>query len=153
MKAERFVIVVLAVALFASLASSSGQAPTRRYIGEVRASETEKLPFSEGVLVGDTLYVSGNLGLDPQTGQAPAELGDEIRLLLDSVEKTLAEAGMTMDDLVNVQVFCTDLTLYDTFNQAYRKRFKKSVPARMFVGAGSLLRGAHFEVNGIAVRR
>ena len=59
---------------------------------------------------------------------------------------------MTMDDLVSVQVFCSDVALYDDFNAVYRTYFTGDPPARAFLGAGTLLRGARFEVMGIAVR-
>ena len=109
------------------------------------------LPFSDGVLVGDTLFLSGRIGIDSRTMQAAADVGEEIRLMLDGVRATLECAGMTMDDLVYVQVYCTDLSLYDQFNTAYRKYFGKNLPARAFLGAGSLLRGARFEMQAIAV--
>jgi len=60
---------------------------------------------------------------------------------------------MAMDDLVSVQVFCTDFTLYDTFNGVYRPYFHEHFPARAFLGVASLIRGAHFEIMGIAVKR
>jgi 2-iminobutanoate/2-iminopropanoate deaminase len=60
---------------------------------------------------------------------------------------------MTMDDLVTVQVFCTDLSLFEKWNGVYRGYFGHDLPARAFIGAGSLLRGAHFEMQAIAVRR
>ena len=110
-------------------------------------------PFSDAILAGDTLYLSGRIGLDPKTAQAPADIEQEIRLLLDGVKSTLGAAGMTMDDLVYVQVFCTDLTLYDRFNGMYRGYFTKDYPARAFIGSGQLLRGGHFEVQAIAVRQ
>lgn len=110
------------------------------------------LPFSDGILVGNTLYLSGRLGTDPKTGQVPADLDEEIRLMLDGFQQTLAAAGMTMDHLVTVTVYCPDLTLYDRFNAAYRRAFTKDFPARAFIGSGPLLRGAHFEIQGIAVR-
>jgi len=80
-------------------------------------------------------------------------LEQEIKILLDGIRSTLQEAGMTMDDLVSVQVFCPDVSLYDKFNSAYRGYFGKEYPARAFVGSGPLLRGAHFEMLGIAVKR
>jgi len=110
------------------------------------------LPFSDGLLVGDTLFLSGRIGIDPRTMQAAADIGEEVRLMLDGIRATLEAAVMTMDDLVYVQVYCTDLSLYDTFNAAYRKYFGKDLPARAFVGAGSLLRNARFEMQGIAMR-
>jgi 2-iminobutanoate/2-iminopropanoate deaminase len=109
-------------------------------------------PFSNAILSGDTLYLAGSIGLDPKTGKPPEKIEDEIKLLLDSYKTTLAQANMTMDDLVYVTVYCSDLTYYDKFNAAYRTYFTKDFPARAFIGAGSLLRGGHFEMQGIAVR-
>ena len=110
------------------------------------------LPFSAGVTVGDTFYVSGHLGLDNETGQAPADPTVEAGLLMDAFAATLAKAGMNMDDLVQVQVYCTDLALYKTFNTVYRKRFQGDFPSRAFVGCATLLRGSRFEMLGIARR-
>ncbi|MGO9210875.1 MAG: RidA family protein [Terriglobales bacterium] len=121
----------------------------RRYINI--GGRPANLPFSDGVLVGDTLFLSGRIGIDPRTMQAAADVGEEIRLLLDGIRATLEAAGMTMDDLVYVQVYCTDLSLYDKFNAAYRKYFGKDLPARAFLGAGSLLLNARFEMQAIAM--
>ena len=119
----------------------------------VLPSRTDKLPYSDGVLVGDTLYLAGKIGIDPQTGKPPEDIEKEIRLLLDGMKTTLAAADMTMDDLVSVQVYCPDLSLYEKFNEIYRTYFSKNFPARAFIGSGPLLRGGRFEVQGIAVRR
>ena len=110
-------------------------------------------PFSDAVVVGDTVYLAGRIGVDPRTGMAPEDPDREIRLLLDGVRSVLAETGLTMDDLVFVQVFCPDLALYDRFKGVYRGYFGKDFPARAFVGSGPLLRGGRFEMQGIAVRR
>lgn len=116
-------------------------------------STAPNLPFSGAVQVGDMLYVSGHLGLDPETRQAPEDAEREAELVLDAVAATLGKADMTMDDLVQVQIFCTDLSLYETFNEVYRERFSAGFPARAFIGTSDLLRGCHFEVLGIAARR
>jgi 2-iminobutanoate/2-iminopropanoate deaminase len=116
--------------------------------------DNPQLPFSGGILTGNTLYLSGRIGIEAKTGKAPAEMDAEIKLLLDHVSDTLKAAGMTMDDLVYVQVACTDLALYDKFNAAYRSYFTgKEFPAREFIGVASILRGGHFEVQAIAVKR
>jgi reactive intermediate/imine deaminase len=116
--------------------------------------KTVQAPFSDGILAGNTLYLAGRIGLDPKTGQPPAQIEDEIKLMLDSLKGTLTQAGMTMDDLVYVQIACTDLSLFDKFNPIYKSYFTtKDYPAREFIGAGSLLRGGHFELQAIAVRR
>jgi 2-iminobutanoate/2-iminopropanoate deaminase len=126
-------------------------AAARRYVN--LKDRPVQAPFSDAVLAGDTLYLAGRIGVDPQTGVAPPDLDREIRLLLDGTKAVLAEAGLTMDDLVFVQVYCPDLTLYDRFNAAYRGYFGQDFPARAFIGSGPLLRGGHFEMQGIAVRR
>lgn len=111
-----------------------------------------QLPFTDAVLVGDTLYISGRIGLDPATGMAPADVDEEIRLLFDGFAAVLAEAGMTMDDLVWVQIFSPDVSLWERFNAAYVRRFTGELPARAFVGSGPLLKGGRFEMMGIAVK-
>jgi 2-iminobutanoate/2-iminopropanoate deaminase len=111
------------------------------------------LPFSNGVLVGDTFYMSGHIGFDPQTKKVPAEVDKEIRFLMNSFRETLARANLTMADLVFVQVFCSDVSLFDQFNAIYRTYFSAEFPARAFLGSGPLLFGARFEIQGIAVKR
>jgi enamine deaminase RidA (YjgF/YER057c/UK114 family) len=112
----------------------------------------EPLPFSDAVLVGDTLYLSGRIGIDPVTGIAPADVDQELRLLFDSFEAVLAQAGMTMNDLVWVQIFSPDVSLWKRFNALYVQRFSKELPARAFVGSGPLLKNGRFEMMGIAVK-
>jgi len=112
-----------------------------------------QLPFSNGVLAGNTLYLAGVIGIDRTTNRPPDDLEKEIRMALDQMKTVLAEAGMTMDDLVSVQVFCPDLSLFPRFNEVYRTYFTKDLPARAFIGSGPLLFGGHFEIQGIAVKR
>jgi 2-iminobutanoate/2-iminopropanoate deaminase len=109
------------------------------------------LPFSPGLQLGDTLYVSGHLGITAAL-KTPIDAEQEATLVLASVASTLKDAGMTMDDLVYVEIFCTDLSLYSTFNKVYAVSFHKPYPARDFIGVKDLLFGNHFEVMGIAVR-
>ena len=111
------------------------------------------MPFSDAVLVGNTLYIAGHIGLDAKTGQPPATAEEEAKLALDDIKRTLEVAGMTMDDLVSVQVFCSDLALYNAFNDVYRGYFHGEFPARAFLGSGKLLRGGRFELLGVAVKR
>lgn len=138
-----FVLVAMPAALAAQ---------ARRYIDPRMASDTTVPPFSAGVVVGNTLYLAGKIGLTADR-KIPATAEEEARLVLDDMKATLEKAGMTMDDLVSVQIFCSDVKHYDAFNKVYRTYFKKEFPARAFLGAGTLLFGARFEVQGIAVKR
>ncbi len=124
----------------------------RRYVDPRMAADTSALPFSGGVLVGNTFYLAGKIGLTADR-RVPTTAAEEARLVLNDVKATLETVGMTMDDLVSVQVFCSDVSHYDAFNRVYRTYFKKEFPARAFLGSGTLLFGARFEVQGIAVRR
>ena len=136
----------LALVALAFLFGSAATAQEVTYINANSATNTGGSPFSGAVMVGNTLYLSGMLGRG-DTGEAAA------RNVLDAMQSTLAQADMTMDDLVNVQVFADDLGDYAAFNEVYRTYFTREFPARAFIGSGSLLANARFEVIGIAVRR
>jgi 2-iminobutanoate/2-iminopropanoate deaminase len=140
------------VALLTALASDSSAQETRRYINPSTVADSATGPFSGAVMVGNTLYLSGTIGLD-ENRQVPASAEQEARNVLNNVRGTLEAAGMSMDDLVSVQVFCSDVAHYDAFNRVYRTFFTAEFPARAFLGAGTLLFGARFEVQGIAARR
>ena len=133
-----------------SIASNAGD---RKFIVNPRPADTKALPFSDGVLVGNTLYIAGHIGLDPKTGLAAADPEQEAHLVMDGIKKTVENAGLSMDDVVSVQVFCTDLKLYDTFNSVYKTYFHGDFPARAFIGTDKLLRNGHYEVLGIAMKR
>lgn len=143
-------MIVLATASLSAQAAPKKAGAQSRYINLPKPVQA---PFSDGVLAGNTLYIAGRIGVDPKSGKPPDDLEQEVRILLDGFKSVLAETGMTMDDLVFVQVFCPDLSLYGKFNDVYKTYFGKDYPARAFVGSGPLLRGGHFEMNGIAVKR
>ncbi len=150
-----FLAVVLAVGGILTVRGAFSQVtiqPTRKVIN--LPGKSTELPFSDAILSGNTLYLAGRLGLDPKTGKAPEKIEDEIKILLDSEKDVLSAGGMTMDDLVYVQIACTDLSLFEKFNPIYKSYFStKDYPAREFIGAGSLLRGGHFELQAIAVKK
>jgi 2-iminobutanoate/2-iminopropanoate deaminase len=150
-----FLAVVLAVAGVVTVRGAMSQVtiqPTRKVIK--LAGGPTQAPFSDAILSGNTLYLAGRIGIDTKTGKVPEKIEDEIKLLLDGERDVLAQAGMTMDDLVYVQVACTDLSLFGRFNPIYASYFStKDYPAREFIGAGSLLAGGHFELQAIAVKR
>lgn len=144
--------VTCTLVLLLLLNSSIALAGERAVIKPRLASDANALPFSGAVLVGDTLYLSGDIGLD-ENRQIPDTAEAEARLVMDSIQATLKEAGMSMDDLAFVQIFCSDVSHYDAFNSVYRQYFTREFPARAFIGAGKLLFNARFEVQAIAVKR
>jgi 2-iminobutanoate/2-iminopropanoate deaminase len=110
-------------------------------------------PFSDAVRAGKTLYVSGRIGIDPSTSKPPEDVADEARALMENLKGVLDAAGMKMKDLVQITVFCPDLSQYGAFNDVYLSYFEGDLPARAFVGSGPLLFGARFELTAIAVSR
>lgn len=144
------VLRLLAIILFAGAVHAADS--ERTFITPPGADPKAAPPYSSGVLVNGTYYVSGSLGLDPATGKVPADAEAEAHLVLDSVKQTLERAGLTMGDLVSVTIYCTDLDLYDKFNAVYRSYFQDHYPSRAFIGVAKLVRGARFEVAGVAVK-
>jgi 2-iminobutanoate/2-iminopropanoate deaminase len=148
MTLHRFACFVLFLTL--PMVASAGD---RKFIVNPRPADTKALPFSDAVLVGNTLYIAGHIGIDPKTGQAPADPEQEAHLVMDGVKKTVENAGLSMDDVVSMQIFCTDLKLYEMFNSVYKTYFHGDFPARAFIGTDKILRNGHYEVLGIAIKR
>ena len=150
-----FLVMALTVAGVLTVNGAFSKASPQTTRKAIKIGEmSSQLPFSDAILAGNTLYMAGRIGIDPKTGKAPEKIEDEIKLLLDGEKEVLSQAGMTMDDLVYVQISCTDLSLFPKFNPIYRTYFTtKDLPAREFIGAASLLAGGHFELQAIAVKR
>ena len=139
------------VAVCAATLANAADADRHYVPAPAPAGNAPAAPFSEGVMAGGTFYVAGHIGTDPATQKVPATADAEAHRVLDAVKQTLGQAGLSMDDLVSVTVYCTDLQLYDAFNAVYRSYFQGHYPARAFIGVNQLVRGAHFEVAGVAV--
>ena len=116
-------VIGLGVLAVAGFAQSS---PKVQYLN--LSGSSGNLPFSTVVLVGDTLYMGAASGVDPATGAPPPDIQDEARIAMDGLKARLALAGMTMDDLVVVQVYCPDRSVYADFNTVYRTYFKDRFP-------------------------
>jgi len=152
----KLILLVIGFVMGAALVRVVRRPVERRYFkGSNLSLERQGLavPYSDAVLAGNTMYVAGRIGTDPNSGAIPPDIEQEVRFMLDSFKAALAKGGMTMNDVVMVQVYCPDLSLYSRFNAIYLTYFTSDLPARAFLGSGALLGGAHFEMLGIAVRR
>jgi 2-iminobutanoate/2-iminopropanoate deaminase len=107
--------------------------------------------FSPGILDGGTLYVSGQIGSDLKTRKVPESFEDEVRTSLENIRLILNEAKMDYSDIVNVQVFLTDMSLFPRMNAVYSSIIKAPRPARATVGVAALAaKDAHIEISVIA---
>jgi 2-iminobutanoate/2-iminopropanoate deaminase len=125
---------------------------------ERKAIETDEAPaalgaYSQGLLAGNTLYVSGQLGIDPATGKlVEGGTAAQARQALENVMAILLKANMSMRDAVQVQVFLGDMGDFKAFNEVYKTFFKEPYPARAVVQVGPLPAGGAVEILVTAVK-
>lgn len=142
---------ILALLALAS-AATAGERSKIEYLNSGKVMPTT-LPFSEAVRVGDTLYLSGQVGIKPGTMQiVPGGIREEARQTLDNIKTALEANGYAMGDVVKCTVMLADISEWATFNEVYRTFFSAPYPARSALGANGLALGARVEVECIAVR-
>jgi 2-iminobutanoate/2-iminopropanoate deaminase len=130
----------------------SAQSSSRRVIRPERAPNTG-LPYSSGIMVGNTLYIAGHLGRDPVTSQlAKGGIEAETRQSIANIGEVLKAAGMSFKDVTTVTVYITDFKEFDRFNAVYREYFPSDPPARATVQVAALNAGARVELQMIAAR-
>lgn len=114
----------------------------------------KNLPFSEAVRVGDTLYLSGQIGNRPGTLElVPGGLEAEARQVMHNIASTLQAHGYRLDELVKCTVMLADMAEWPAFNEIYRSFFGGHYPARSAFGVSGLALGARVEVECLAVKR
>ena len=111
-------------------------------------------PYSHGVLAGETLYVSGQLGLDPISGVLEAGIEAQTKKGLGNLSAILETAGMIPTNIVKTTIFLTDMSDFAAVNEIYAAYFKdvREFPARSCVAVAALPKGAIFEIEAIAVK-
>ncbi len=107
-------------------------------------------PYSPGVKLGDMLYLSGQLGLDPATGTLPEGVEAQAEQSLKNIENLLAEAGATMANVVKTTVFLADIADFARVNEVYAKHFEAPFPARSAVQVAAIPAGGLVEIEVIA---
>ncbi|MDQ5878041.1 MAG: hypothetical protein QG638_773 [Pseudomonadota bacterium] len=107
--------------------------------------------YSQAVKVGDTVYLSGQIGLDPQSGQLVDGIDAQIVRVFDNLKAVAEAAGGSLADVVKLNVFLTDLGNFAKVNETMAKYFQQPYPARAAVGVASLPRGALVEADAVMV--
>lgn len=135
----------------AAPATAGPERPAVEFLNSGRVLPTG-LPFSEAVRHGDTLYLSGQIGVVPGSLQlVPGGIEAETRQTMDNIRTTLAAHGLSMGDVVKCTVMLADMAEWGRFNDVYRTYFTGRYPARSALGANGLALGARVEVECIAV--
>ena len=109
-------------------------------------------PYSQAVKAGETLYISGQIGLNPDTGQLEDQtLETETRQMMANVKAILNEAGMTLEHIVKCTIYLAEMDTFPTINTLYGQYFGEQPPAREAIAVKELPKGAHVEIAVIAV--
>jgi len=119
--------------------------------------ETEKAPqavgpYSQGICTGEMLFTAGQIALDPYSGQLVAgEIEDQTHRVLQNLAAILEAAGSSLDSVVKVTVFLTDMSLFKRMNTVYSEYFVRTPPARSTVEVSALPLGAQIEIECVAM--
>lgn len=149
-------LAVLAVAVPALLTSQLGRAGDAAEVEFLNSGAVlpSSLPFSEAVRHGDTLYLSGQIGVKPGTLElVDGGLAAEARQTLENIRATLEAHGYGMGDVIKCTVMLADMSEWAAFNEIYQRYFEPPYPARSAFGASGLAMGGRLEVECIAARR
>jgi 2-iminobutanoate/2-iminopropanoate deaminase len=110
-------------------------------------------PYSQAVLAGKTLYVSGQIALDPDTGELINEnITEETHAVMKNMEAILRASGFAFSDVVKCTIFIRDMGQFGTINEAYGQYFKANPPARETVEVSKLPKNVNVEISCIAVK-
>lgn len=105
--------------------------------------------YSQAIKVGDTVYLSGQIGLDPSTMQMAEGIDAQIHRVFQNLRAVSVAADSSFDDLVKLNVYLTDLSHFAKVNEIMSSYFRQPYPARAAVGVASLPRGALIEMDGV----
>ncbi len=107
-------------------------------------------PYSQAIRAGHFLFISGQLGIDPASGELAGDFEGQVRLALANVGAILEKAGLSWDNVVKTTVYLTDMSLFGRFNEIYSEVLGSGLPARSAVAVKELPKGALVEVEAIA---
>lgn len=107
--------------------------------------------YSQAVKVGDTVYLSGQIGLDPATMQMVEGIEAEVHRVFKNLQAVTEASGGSLADIVKLNIFLTDLSHFALVNTIMAEYFKQPYPARAAVGVASLPKGASIEADGVMV--
>ena len=144
-KMLRLIAAVALVSLYVTLGLGSEKRVVRPPGAEPSAS------WSHGILVGDTLYISG-MGGEDAAGKIPGNFEEEVKQALDNIGSVLKTAGMSPNDVVSVQVYLTDAATFERMNAVYKAYFKDPRPTRTTVVVAKLVGQGHIEITATARR-
>lgn len=110
-------------------------------------------PYSQGVDIGNMIFTSGQIPLDPKTGEIPEGISNQAKVSLSNVKGVIEAAGLTMSDIIKMTVFLKDMNDFAAMNEVYKTFFEEPYPARSAVEVARLPKDVLVEIEAIAVRK
>lgn len=151
MRIRNIVISLLVLSLVASCQQESNQRVVKNIISTKNAPAAVG-PYSQAIKVGNTLYCSGQIAIDPQTGELVNDtIENETRQVLDNLGAVLREGDMDYSDVVRATVYMSDIENYGKINTIYAQYFKEKPPSRAAVQVGNLPKNVNVEISCIAI--
>ena len=150
LKMMRLPAAALGMLLAAAFSCQLGLAQEHKAIN---LSPARGLPFSDGIVAGNTLYVAGQEGTDDAGKLAAGGIGPETKAALDNIAKVLKAAGYEMKDVVSVTVYLADIHDFPEMNKVYKTVLPDPKPARATIQAAALVNDARVEIAAIAVKK
>lgn len=141
-------ILTLAVAAAFSIATPAWAQQKRA----ITVGESKGLPFSDGIVVGNTLYIAGTEGTDETNKLKAGGIGPETQAALDNIAKVVKQAGFEMSDIVSVTVYLADIKEFPDMNKVYKTVMPDPKPTRATVQVAGLVNNARIEISAIAVK-
>lgn len=134
-----------------ALILSPAPSPAQEHRAVNLSGASQNLPFSDGIVAGDTLYVAGQQGTD-SNGKLKDGISDQTEATLERIRQVVLKAGFEMKDVVTVNVYLSDIADFAAMNKVYTTFFPSPKPARTTIQAAGLVNGAKVEISAVAVR-
>jgi 2-iminobutanoate/2-iminopropanoate deaminase len=109
-------------------------------------------PYSQAVVTGDFIFCSGQIGLDPKTGELKKNLEEQTEQIFKNIKAVLEEEFCDLNNIIKTTVFLTDMKNFKKMNEIYEKNFKNHKPARSTIGVKELPKDAVVEIEVTAIR-
>jgi 2-iminobutanoate/2-iminopropanoate deaminase len=149
-KSLRLLTAIFALTLAASCGAQSAYGQEHKAIN---LGSAKGLPFSDGIVAGNTLYIAGQEGSDESGKLASGGIAAETKAALDNIEKVVKAAGFEMKDIVSVTVYLADIKEFPEMNKVYKGVMPDPKPARATIQAAALVNNARVEIAAIAVKQ
>ena len=109
-------------------------------------------PYSQGMIVGDYIFTSGQIPLNPENGQLVTEISKATVQVMENISAVLEAAGSSLEKVIKTTIFLQDLNDFEKVNEIYGSNFKENLPARSCVQVAKLPKGAPIEIEAIATK-